>query len=68
MSTWGLACASDIGYPAAMERVRTELRTTPSGGNAVLSSAYLYEAEPVDQRLLDSLRLSDAAGERSIVW
>src|SRR5260370_33735190 len=45
MSTWGLACARDVGYEKAMERVRAELRAVPAGANVILSSPYLYEAD-----------------------
>jgi hypothetical protein len=44
MSTWGLACAADVGYPAALERVGQELRNSESGQPVALSAAYLYEA------------------------
>ncbi len=44
MSTWGLACAADLGYPTAIESVRAELNSSPSNSLVVLSSAYLYEA------------------------
>jgi len=44
MSTWGLACAADVGYPTAIHRVEQELSTVPPGAAVVLSSAFLYEA------------------------
>ena len=44
MSTWGLACAADVSYGTAMERVRAELRAVPPEAKIILSSAYLYEA------------------------
>ena len=44
MSTWGVACAWDVGYTAAIHRVDTELTAQPEGTVVVLSSAYLYEA------------------------
>ncbi|MDB6121386.1 MAG: hypothetical protein JWQ71_379, partial [Pedosphaera sp.] len=44
MTSWGLACATDAGYPTAMQRIRQELDSEPAGATAVLSSAYLYEA------------------------
>jgi len=43
MSTWGVACAADVSYSSAMQRVRHEVQQTPPGANVVLSSAYLYE-------------------------
>lgn len=44
MSTWGLACAADVGYRTAMLRVDGELAMLQAGSKAVLSSAFLYEA------------------------
>ncbi len=44
MSTWGVACAADAGYPSALRHVRAELKSCAAGSTAVLSSAYLYEA------------------------
>jgi hypothetical protein len=44
MSTWGLACAADVSYAKAIERVSAELRGCPRESATVLSSAYLYEA------------------------
>jgi len=44
MSTWGVACAADVSYGAAMQRVRTELHAAPPEAKILLSSAYLYEA------------------------
>src|SRR5260370_15641874 len=44
MSTWGLACAADVGYPTAIHRVDQELSTVPPGAGVVLSSAFLYES------------------------
>ncbi len=44
MSTWGLACAADVGYPTAIHRVDQELSTVPAGDAVVVSSAFLYEA------------------------
>jgi hypothetical protein len=44
MTTWGLACAADVGYPAAIHRVEQELSTVPPGAGVVLSSAFLYQA------------------------
>jgi len=44
MSTWGVACAADVSYGAAMQRVRTELHAAPAEANILLSSAYLYQA------------------------
>jgi len=44
MSTWGLACAHDVGYFDAIHRVRQELQRQPAGAPVALSSAYLYEA------------------------
>jgi hypothetical protein len=44
MSTWGLACAADVGYPAAIRYVRHEFNTCPRGSTVVVSAAFLYEA------------------------
>ena len=44
MTTWGVACAADAGYPSALRRVRSELNGCAPGNTVVLSSAYLYEA------------------------
>jgi len=49
MSTWGLACASDMGYQASLTRIRAELGSIPRGGTVVVSSAYLYEAARHDE-------------------
>lgn len=43
-STWGLACASDVGYSAAIRDVNTELAAQPTGSMVIVSSAYLYDA------------------------
>jgi hypothetical protein len=44
MSTWGLACASDVSYSSATHLVENELAKLPPGSKVVLSSAYLYDA------------------------
>jgi hypothetical protein len=44
MSTWGLACAADVGYATATHRIEDELTKLPSGSQVVLSSPYLYAA------------------------
>ena len=44
MSTWGLACAADVGYPTAVRRVDTELSQLAPGSKVVMLSAFLYEA------------------------
>jgi hypothetical protein len=46
LTIWGALCAHDLGYPAAIDRVRAELAALPAGGNALLSSAFLYAAAP----------------------
>lgn len=43
LTTWGVACAADVGHDAALERVRRELDSTPPDAAVVVSSAYLYE-------------------------
>jgi hypothetical protein len=44
MSTWGMACAADVGYPSTIQLLRQELNRAPAGSSVVLSSPYLYEA------------------------
>lgn len=44
MTTWGVACAADVGYAAAVQRVETELAGEPPGYKVVMSSAFLYGA------------------------
>ncbi|MDB6108556.1 MAG: hypothetical protein JWR69_306 [Pedosphaera sp.] len=44
MTTWGLACARDVSYSSAVQRVRAELEKQPPNSPVVLSSAFLYEA------------------------
>jgi hypothetical protein len=44
MSTWGLACASDVSYSTATHRIETELSTLPRGAVVVISSPFLYDA------------------------
>lgn len=44
MSTWGVACAADVGYTRALEHVRRALGETPPGETVAVSAAYLYEA------------------------
>ena len=44
MSTWGVRCAVDVGYHAAIGRIDEELGSTKPEATVVLSSAYLYEA------------------------
>ncbi|MGA2864443.1 MAG: hypothetical protein ABSF95_08135 [Verrucomicrobiota bacterium] len=44
MTTWGAACAADVGCPSALRRVETELNGCAPGNTVVLSSAYLYAA------------------------
>jgi len=44
MSTWGVACATDVGYPTAVRNVDAALKSLTSGSTAVVSSAFLYQA------------------------
>ena len=44
MSTWGLACATDVSYSSATHRVETELAALPPGSIVVISSPFLYAA------------------------
>jgi hypothetical protein len=51
ISTWGVACASDVSYGRADEIVRAELQPfANSGARIVLSSAFLYRAAQMDVR------------------
>ncbi|HZV35621.1 MAG TPA: hypothetical protein VFB72_13690, partial [Verrucomicrobiae bacterium] len=40
MSTWGLACAKDVSYSAAVQRVHEELAHVPPKTKIVMSSAF----------------------------
>jgi hypothetical protein len=44
MTTWGLACATDVGYSKANQRVNSELANPTPGYTVIMSSAFLYEA------------------------
>lgn len=44
LTTWGVACATDVSYWKAVGMVRRELADVRAGQPIVLSSAYLYEA------------------------
>jgi hypothetical protein len=44
MSTWGLACATDVNYSSATRLIETELTTLPPGSIVVISSPFLYAA------------------------
>ena len=44
LSTWGVACAADVNYPAALQIVRSNLNSLPAGSTVVVSSAFLYES------------------------
>jgi hypothetical protein len=44
MSTWGLACASDVSYSSATRLIETELTSLPPGSKVVISSPFLYAA------------------------
>jgi hypothetical protein len=46
LSTWGLACASGMGYSPSMRRVNAELDAVGSNQVVALSAAYLYAAAP----------------------
>jgi hypothetical protein len=48
LSTWGVACAFDSGYPKAIRRIQEELTQCKPGTVVVLSSAYLYSSAEVD--------------------
>ncbi|HXD00088.1 MAG TPA: hypothetical protein VN048_12155 [Verrucomicrobiae bacterium] len=44
MSTWGLACATDVSYSSATHRIEAELAALPPGSTVVISSPFLYGA------------------------
>ncbi|MDB6065756.1 MAG: hypothetical protein JWR26_1964 [Pedosphaera sp.] len=44
MTTWGLACAADVGYPSANRRIESELANRGTNFKVVMSGAYLYGA------------------------
>jgi hypothetical protein len=43
MTTWGVACAADVGYTTAIHRIENEM-AGQVGAKIVLSSAFLYDA------------------------
>jgi len=46
MTTWGIACATDVSQRSALQRVRTEIQGIGKGQPVVFSGAYLHEAAP----------------------
>ena len=64
MSTWGLACASDVSYSSATHRIEDELATLPPGTKVVISSPFLYGAAKHNEL---SLIHSDWMGKASAV-
>jgi hypothetical protein len=44
LTTWGVVCARDVGYPQAMSRVRNELDVVSPSSKVLVSAAFLYEA------------------------
>lgn len=44
MTTWGVACAKDVGYSTAVQRVEQELVNHPAKYKIIMSSAFLYSA------------------------
>lgn len=49
MTTWGLACATDMSYTTMLRRLRAELKTTAPGSTVIVSAAYLYETARHDE-------------------
>jgi len=43
-TTWGVACARDVGYETARAAVSAALDTAPRSGTVFVSAAFLYEA------------------------
>src|SRR5258708_4960725 len=46
MTTWGIACATDVSQRSALQRVRVEIERISKGQPAAFSGAYLHEAAP----------------------
>ena len=45
LTTWGVACATDVSCATALRRVASELDSMPPQSTGLLSAAYLYEAD-----------------------
>jgi hypothetical protein len=43
LTTWGVVCASDVGYATARSRVNLELDAVPPSSTLFVSGAFLYE-------------------------
>jgi hypothetical protein len=64
MTTWGLACAADVNYSAAVQRVDQELAHLPAQSKVVMSSAFLYAASTHDDlNLIHSDWMTRAQGD-----
>jgi len=46
MTTWGIACATDVSQRSALQRVRAEIEGINKGQPVAFSGAYLHEAAP----------------------
>lgn len=44
MTTWGVACSTDMGYRESVQLVNQQLDQTSPGSTVLLSAAYLYES------------------------
>ena len=64
MTTWGLACAADVSYSSAVQKVEEQLTHHPAGYKVVMSSAFLYGAAKHDElTLIHSDWLTRANGD-----
>jgi hypothetical protein len=45
LTTWGVACATDVNAATALHRVSSQLDSVPPHATVLLSAAYLYEAD-----------------------
>lgn len=64
LSTWGVACAKDCGYAAAMIVVEQRLSTTAASTPVVGSAAYLYEMSRHEVRAIHCDWLAPAGKEQ----
>ncbi len=67
MTTWGLACAADVSYSSAVQKVEEQLTHHPAGYKVLMSSAFLYGAAKHDNlTLIHSDWLTRANGDSRI--
>jgi len=64
MSTWGVACATDVGYSKSNQLVASQLAALKPGSTVVMSSAFLYNAvKHSDLNFIHSDWLAKAGGD-----